>query len=410
MAEYLVYPKHSPQNVLLTLISSSLTTAVFTGSIINSIFCNENTEVTELYVVTNRDVGTLIKRLTDGSLVESLIRLKYVGNAHARYKLGLRVADKFFTVHIHDPEPDFTFKNIALKYSNNTEGLSCKMTHPDPTGQMDSLKFYAKCIEDIRLKRLVPMCSEEALVLTEQSSSNGRRSFLFLLCTALELQAQGWTLCPSLSGKSLEYTLYTAPSAENDEEPEVCSICMENLLPPSINPDEKGKKTADRVEGTEGSMLRPIDILHSKNVAKHKKPTAIGAKRRSHNFAPSKGAIDSDELSYTSLMTPLKLVCGHSYHLKCLCHLMLEEGPTSYKCPLCQKEILFSGTYAPVDPSLPEERPRRRPLIAREPARSVLIRGEPLRTTYYTGDPEEDDEIQEAQEEEVVESDDNVEE
>lgn len=55
--------------------------------------------------------------------------------------------------------------------------------------------------------------------------------------------------------------------------------------------------------------------------------------------------------------TSIVLVCGHAFHIDCLYRQMCEEGPTSYKCALCNKHILFTGTHQlkPDECTHPEE-------------------------------------------------------
>jgi hypothetical protein len=340
MAEYRRFPRKSPLDILTTLITGVTTNEIFfVGSIVSNIINDENRANSEFGIRLTTGIPQLIKRLSDAAVLDYSIQLRYSDGSPTRYKLGIMIQNVSFGLNVTIKNPlneycDFTHDNIKMKIIEGDQEKmpSMGLLYSDPTGKSDAFSFYAKCLDDIRNHRLVPMCPDDILTITQNSKPYQRRAFIILLGRALEFLSKGWTLHPSLNGKSLTYTLYSPTEDPPKEEAEKCSICMDNLLPHQITNDANEVKPIDR----------PIDVIHRNNVAKNANKRKVGAKSR---VKSADEGVLSEDISYTNCVTPLTLVCGHSYHLRCITHLMLEEGPTSYKCPLCQKEILFSGNF-----------------------------------------------------------------
>ena len=109
---------------------------------------------------------------------------------------------------------DFTFNNLLMTSgsngmdSRNGERGSLSLRVEDPTKKFGSAQFLGICIRDIIGHRLVPMCPDEYLVLTEETTAEIRRHHVNMIATAIRMIDKGWTLCPSLTGKTL-YSRYT---------------------------------------------------------------------------------------------------------------------------------------------------------------------------------------------------------
>ena len=43
--------------------------------------------------------------------------------------------------------------------------------------------------------------------------------------------------------------------------------------------------------------------------------------------------------------TAIKMMCGHSLHIDCLHELSHQEGPSSYKCPMCRAHVAFTDRF-----------------------------------------------------------------
>jgi hypothetical protein len=163
------------------------------------------------------------------------------------------------------PWTDFTCNNLAFFAKNTGTAISLRVS--DPQGKLSDEQFMGQCFRDIYAHKLVPMCPDAHLRLTDKSHPHIRRQYVKMVRHAMHHMAQGWTLEPSLTGKKLDFTRYMPRDS-----PDVCVICQEKMA----------------------------------------------------------------DLAVT-------LVCGHSFHIDCLYRQMMESGPTSYKCSLCNKHILFSG-------------------------------------------------------------------
>lgn len=177
-----------------------------------------------------------------------------------------------------------------------------------------------ECIRDARKKRLVPMCPDRFLNITETSNAGERHISIRLLNRTIRLVEKEWTLYPSKSGKEIKYTLYQ-PTAEQVDE--TCTICLEKLVSDEKKKDKKGKQRMSLQDSDDRPKSQELDESSDEPA-----PVQTGS----------------------SKVPALTLICGHSFHLDCVTSLMLNEGPVSYKCPLCKKTMLFAefpGESAP---------------------------------------------------------------
>jgi hypothetical protein len=205
------------------------------------------------------------------------------GESYTQAQLELEISGNPFSLEIlalqgsHNLKSwtDFTCNNLAFLAKNAGTAISLRVT--DPQGKLSDEQFMGRCFRDIYANKLVPMCPDSHLRLTEKTHPHIRRQYVKMVRHAMHHMTQGWTLEPSLTGKKLEFTRYIP-----QESPDVCVICQEKML----------------------------------------------------------------DLAVT-------LMCGHSFHIDCLYRQMMEEGPTAYKCSLCNKHILFSDKSEKLDRPTP---------------------------------------------------------
>lgn len=389
MAKYLRYKKKTAFQTLTSLIEENTVHPRYYGPLVSELCQGKDvTSGAELCVRldTNGSVCELTTQLVNiGVLEYSIEYTPSIAGTSASRRLSINIADVSMTLNVEAAGKtyafcDFTLDNIEMcvkKNPRNEAKLWFSHLQNDPAKQMAGLTFYEQCLADIREKRLVPMRSDEFLQLTSKSTLPQRHTFIMLLARAFEYQAKGWRLHPSVTGKEIEYTLYRPPQ----EGPcETCAICMEPLI--------EGQDTSNKE--VPAAAPRPIDRIHQRNVDNNARERKF-QKKFSRN-----GVVEADDVYYTTNMTPLKLVCGHSYHLKCLTHLMLGSGPISYRCPLCQKVILFSGEHSEspeVEAGL--QQPERRGVIA--PIMPIGVMGADFEEDDL--DDDEDDEDEEDDEE-----------
>lgn len=219
--------------------------------------------------------GKFVQFLEDtGFLRSSTTRSNtLMGEPYTQSFLELDINGTLFSLEVlatrgnHNLKPwnDFTCNNLALL--SKATGTVITLRTSDPYGKLTDEQFMGRCIRDICAHKLVPMCPDAHLKMNEKTHPHIRRQYVKMVHQAIHLMAQGWTLEPSPTGKSLEFTRYTPVVP-----PDACVICQEKMTELAVS-----------------------------------------------------------------------LVCGHSFHIDCLRRQMSEDGPTSYKCCLCTKHILFSG-------------------------------------------------------------------
>lgn len=234
---------------------------------------------------------------------------------------------------------DFTFNNLLMTAgssgitSRNGDRGSLSLRVEDPTKKLGSAQFLGVCIRDIISHRLVPMCPDDYLILTEETSPELRRHHVSMISTAIRMMEKGWTLCPSLTGKTLEFTLYTSGSSHD-----VCSICLESLGEKRDEGEKKEEeKEEEKEEANAGLPRTPVP----------RTTLPIVECKATHSKSTNQKAV--------------VLACGHAFHIDCITRLMCEDGPTSYRCPLCKQHINFDTKHpAPPQPPQRHHSPHRR--------------------------------------------------
>jgi hypothetical protein len=279
MAESKVYPAKSPVEIVQSILRQIDPLCCLYGPFMYHLFetdlksqdSKELATQMSLQMARNRYTKFLAFLEAAGFLRASVSRTNTVmGQNCTQASLSLEINGTSVSLDVvaipmsSNPKPwsDFTCNNIAI-ITHRTGGKALVLRMSDPDGKDE--QFIGRCIQDIVKHRLVPMCPDIHLRVTEKSHPHIRQQCVKMIKQAMHLMAQGWTLEPSLTGKKLEFTPYVSTS------PESCVICQEKM---------------------------------------------------------------------TSLA--VTLLCGHSYHIDCLCRQMMESGPSSYKCGLCGKHILFS--------------------------------------------------------------------
>lgn len=281
---------------------------------------------------------------------------------------------------------DFTFNNLLMTSgsngmaSRNGERGSLSLRVEDPTKKFGSAQFLGICIRDIIGHRLVPMCPDEYLVLTEDTTSEIRRHHVNMIATAIRMIDKGWTLCPSLTGKALLFTLYT-PGASHD----VCSICLDSLGPtgPSGLSGEKEKekevvKQEQELMKLEDTCEKDVCDSNEKNKGKEVIEIVVESVKPRTTLPLMECGCDckSSHPKPPANQRAITLACGHAFHIDCITRLMCEDGPTSYRCPLCNQHINFDTTHPPQGqkPGLsPVRRGPRRVAPNSPPVRSRMI-------------------------------------
>ncbi len=279
---------------------------------------------------------------------------------------------------------DFTFNNLLMTSgsngmdSRNTMRGSLSLRVEDPTKKFGSAQFLGICIRDIIGHRLVPMCPDEYLVLTEETTAEIRRHHVNMIATAIRMIDKGWTLCPSLTGKTLSFTLYT-PGASHD----VCSICLD-ALGPTVE-KEKEKEVVKQEQEQERMKLedgwRPRDSFDTNEKGKEVleivvTPVVEPVKPRTTLPLMEIGCdCKSSHPKPPTNQRAITLACGHAFHIDCIMRLMCEEGPTSYRCPLCKQHINFDTTHPPQEqkPNLSPVRRGPRRVSGSPPGRARMI-------------------------------------
>lgn len=245
---------------------------------------------------------------------------------------------------------DFTFNNLLMTAgatgvaSRNGDRGSLSLRVDDPTKKLGSAQFLGICIRDIIGHRLVPMCPDDYLVLTEETSPELRRHHVNMISTAIRMIEKGWTLCPSLTGKTLEFTLYTLGSSHD-----VCSICLESLGETECGKEKEcekecGKEKEKEKECETGKECREICV----SPENPRTTLPIVECKATHSKSTHQQAVT--------------LACGHSFHIDCITRLMCEDGPTSYRCPLCKQHINFDTKHPLPQPEQRHHSPQRRAL------------------------------------------------
>lgn len=168
-----------------------------------------------------------------GFLRSSLTRSNtLLGDSYTQAQLELEINGAPFSLEILalngsgsqklKPWTDFTCNNLAFIGKNVGTVIALRVS--DPQEKMSDEQFLGRCFRDIYAHKLVPMCPDSHLRMTEKTHPHIRRQYVKMVRHAMHHMTQGWTLEPSLTGKALEFTQYKPTSSL-----EVCVICQEKM-------------------------------------------------------------------------------------------------------------------------------------------------------------------------------------